>query len=31
MENIALVEGIIPVIIVNLVGKLGVKAEVEGE
>ena len=31
MENIALVERIISVIIVKLVGKLRVKVEVEGE
>ena len=30
MENIALVERIISVIIVNLVGKLRIKVEVEG-
>ena len=31
MENIALVERIISVTIISLVGKLGVKVEVEGE
>ena len=31
MENIALAERIISVIIVNLVGKLGIKVEVGGE